>query len=474
MSYDNEGHLTSWTAPSGTTGSQQNLYDAEGNRVLQTQTTSSGTSTIITFDGWTDTTISNGTTTTTKYYQAGGQTVAEATGTAWYTLVPDLLGSAVLALRSVGSVQAMQLYAPYGASRYSVGTMPTAYNFTGQRLDAVTGLLYYNARYYDPVSGRFTSADPVLNNTSGMDPYAYVGDNPTSATDPTGLMLIEGGDGGGGFGDGGDGGDGGFGDGGFGGGGGGGGGGLVDVNTPTGTEVLGPGEVPDISGSQGNVTAQYDPNDGTIMTVTTNADGSTTYTSLNPGDSGYEQAMAIASGMSSFPDETSDAEANPQSWGLDSGSTATPPSEPATEPSTGSSEPVTPQSSPNTVTYSRVQGGTPPNASYPRIQANEDGSISISNKSANLNVSVGDEHAAYFQGLRGDGSEVVQFDLPEWFDNFVEESAIRQEGYRSNPLNQGRTAPKIVDPTTPGRSYEFPPPWIRWIEEYGTNGRVVK
>ena len=197
MSYDNEGQLTSWTAPSGTTGSQQNLYDGEGNRVLQSQSSSSGTSTVITFDGWTDTTISNGTTTTTKYYHAGGQTVAEATGTAWYALVPDLLGSAVLAVRSDGSVQAMQLYAPYGASRYSVGTMPTAYNFTGQRLDALTGLLYYNARYYDAVSGRFTSADPVLNNTSGMDPYAYVGDNPTSATDPTGLMVI--GPGGGGI-----------------------------------------------------------------------------------------------------------------------------------------------------------------------------------------------------------------------------------------------------------------------------------
>ncbi len=89
-------------------------------------------------------------------------------------------------------------------------------------------------------------------------------------------------------------------------------------------------------------------------------------------------------------------------------------------------------------------------------------------------MSVGDEHAAYFQGIRGDGSEVVQFDLPEWFDNFVKESAIKQENYRSNPLNQGRTAPKIVDPTTPGRSYEFPSPSIRWIEENATNGRVVK
>lgn len=37
-----------------------------------------------------------------------------------------------------------------------------------------------------------------------------------------------------------------------------------------------------------------------------------------------------------------------------------------------------------------------------------------------------------------------------------------------------RTAPKLVDPTTPGRSYEFPPPWIQWIEEHAMNGRVIK
>src|SRR5579884_648969 len=64
--------------------------------------------------------------------------------------------------------------------------MPTTYNFTGQRLDSETGLLYYGARYYDPLSGRFTQADLVLNNAEGMDPYAYVGENPESRTDPTG------------------------------------------------------------------------------------------------------------------------------------------------------------------------------------------------------------------------------------------------------------------------------------------------
>lgn len=48
------------------------------------------------------------------------------------------------------NVQASILYAPYGSPRYANGTMPTDYGFTGQRADAMTGLDYYGARYYDP------------------------------------------------------------------------------------------------------------------------------------------------------------------------------------------------------------------------------------------------------------------------------------------------------------------------------------
>lgn len=113
---------------------------------------------------------------------------------------------------------------------------------------------------------------------------------------------------------------------------------------------------------------------------------------------------------------------------------------------------------PDKVTYSRVQGGTPPNASRFRIFVNDDGSINIPNKKANLNVSVGTDHAYYFQSIRGDSTEVVQFDLPKWLDDLIDKSAIRQFGYRDNPANQGMAAPKVVDPTTPGRSYELPSP----------------
>ncbi len=185
MSYDNEGRLASWTAPSGTTATDGFLYDNEGNRVLQETSTSSITDTI-TFDSYTETVITGGTPITTKYYSANSQRVAMRTSSTLSYLLADALGSSTVALDSTGATQAIQLFAPYGSIRYSQGSMPTTYNFTGQRLDSQTGLLYYNFRYYDPLSGRFTRADTTQTNAGGMDPYAYVGDNPETKDDPTG------------------------------------------------------------------------------------------------------------------------------------------------------------------------------------------------------------------------------------------------------------------------------------------------
>jgi RHS repeat-associated protein len=61
--------------------------------------------------------------------------------------------------------------------------MPTSYAFTGKHADTATGLDYYNARYYHPAAGRFTSADTAL---SGLDLYAYTGGNPITTIDPSG------------------------------------------------------------------------------------------------------------------------------------------------------------------------------------------------------------------------------------------------------------------------------------------------
>ena len=186
MTYDNEGRLASWTAPSGTNATETYLYDNQGNRVLTTSSVNGTATDTIYFDGITKTVIAGGTSTTTQFYSVGGQTIAVKVGSTLSYLVPDLLGSMVLALNASGTVSAVALYNPYGQKGYAWGTMPTDQSYTGQPLDSQSGLIYYNARWYDPLIGRFTSADTAQNNTSGMDPYAYVQNNPETLVDPTG------------------------------------------------------------------------------------------------------------------------------------------------------------------------------------------------------------------------------------------------------------------------------------------------
>jgi RHS repeat-associated protein len=70
--------------------------------------------------------------------------------------------------------------------------MPTALGFTGQRLDANVGLLYYRARYYDPGLGRFIQPDttvPDPGNPQNLNPYGYVLNNPLKHVDPSGQCI---------------------------------------------------------------------------------------------------------------------------------------------------------------------------------------------------------------------------------------------------------------------------------------------
>ena len=99
------------------------------------------------------------------------------------------LGSTAITTNGSGSRTAELRYKAWGETRYTYGTTPTAYKFTGQRLDDSTGLYYYGARYYDPVLGRFISADtlvPEPGNPQALNRYAYGLNNPLKYTDPTG------------------------------------------------------------------------------------------------------------------------------------------------------------------------------------------------------------------------------------------------------------------------------------------------
>ena len=80
-------------------------------------------------------------------------------------------------------------YRAFGATRFTSGTTPTTYRFTGQREEASLGLYDYGARWYDPALGRFIQPDTLVPDPADakmFDRYAYVNNNPIKYTDPTG------------------------------------------------------------------------------------------------------------------------------------------------------------------------------------------------------------------------------------------------------------------------------------------------
>jgi RHS repeat-associated protein len=63
--------------------------------------------------------------------------------------------------------------------------------YTGA-LEGPDGLIYDQARYYDPAAGEFTTPDTVLPNgegTQGYGLYDYVADDPVTQTDPGGHLF---------------------------------------------------------------------------------------------------------------------------------------------------------------------------------------------------------------------------------------------------------------------------------------------
>ena len=125
----------------------------------------------------------------TYYHQIGGRTVAFTTSddskTTW--MFSDQISSTSLTRDDAG-VNRVQRYTPWGETRTD-GGLETDHTYTGQIEDTTTGLRFYNARYMDPVLGRFVSPDTIVPNPSnGQDynRYTYVLNNPIPYNDPSG------------------------------------------------------------------------------------------------------------------------------------------------------------------------------------------------------------------------------------------------------------------------------------------------
>lgn len=105
----------------------------------------------------------------------------------------DHLGSPVYASDEFGAVKWEQEYKPYGEKQNnSTAVSGNDIWFTGKTQDEDTGLIYMNARYYDPILGRFMAPDPIGftdANTMSFNRYLYVNNNPYKYNDPDGEFL---------------------------------------------------------------------------------------------------------------------------------------------------------------------------------------------------------------------------------------------------------------------------------------------
>jgi RHS repeat-associated protein len=124
-----------------------------------------------------------------KYIFAGGSRIALKSGSNTYYYHQDHLGSSSI-ITSLTSTKIEDIhYLPFGSSQTDTGNISVNHKYTSQEFDAETGFYYYNARYYNPILGRFISADSIVPdpfNPQSLNRYSYVLNNPVNYNDPTG------------------------------------------------------------------------------------------------------------------------------------------------------------------------------------------------------------------------------------------------------------------------------------------------
>jgi RHS repeat-associated protein len=131
----------------------------------------------------------------TKLYARGptGQLLAEGTSASNAAVVNDIHGDIVATLTpSATSLTSSANFDPFGNVTAIIGIAPGSIGFQGEWSDktaGTNGLVSMGSRFYSPGIGQFISQDTAplpVSSGIGMNDYAYVGNGPLLAVDPTG------------------------------------------------------------------------------------------------------------------------------------------------------------------------------------------------------------------------------------------------------------------------------------------------
>jgi RHS repeat-associated protein len=135
----------------------------------------------------------SGLATGTRFYTQGGTTVAVGTSAGISYQFADPHGTSTLSMDAADLTVTQRLFDPFGNARQTPqSAWPDTRGFVNGTIDATDGLTLLGARAYDPATGRFISPDPLLNpaDPTHLNAYTYANDNPTTFSDPNGLMTV--------------------------------------------------------------------------------------------------------------------------------------------------------------------------------------------------------------------------------------------------------------------------------------------
>lgn len=202
FTYGPNGDIDTITTPTGVT---KYIRDANGKILLRKETPSGGsTKTTLYLPGQeVQSTVAPGATTATnvsvnRYYAVNGTTIATRLDiSAIRYIAADIHGTGYMAVAPTANWSVTRrTLDPYGVQLGNTtptgATFPGGHGFLDKPVNTTAGVTEIGARLYEPLLGRFLSVDPILD---ADDPqqnqgYSYANNNPTTFSDPSGLLAL--------------------------------------------------------------------------------------------------------------------------------------------------------------------------------------------------------------------------------------------------------------------------------------------